>query len=152
MKSVIICVVCSVLICFIPLTSAAVTVVECVDAQGNSSYRDACPPGMSVKSTKRLPSERKEVTRSAAAVAEESPVVFFSAPNCEACDLVRTQLQGRDVPFSEKDASEDPAIQTELAAVTGGPLTVPIVTVGVRKLTGYNENELDSALNEVGYP
>jgi glutaredoxin len=152
MKSVIICVVYGLIAWFIPLTSTAVTVVECVDAQGNSSFRDTCPPGMSVKSTKQLRGERKEVIPSAAEVANEYPVVFFSAPNCEACDLVRTHLQGRNVPFSEKDASEDPATQAELAVITGGPLTVPAVTVGIQKLTGYNQLELDSALNEVGYP
>ena len=32
----------------------AVTVVECVDAEGNSSFRSACPPGTTKKGEKHL--------------------------------------------------------------------------------------------------
>ena len=85
-------------------------------------------------------------------IADQHPIVFFSAPNCDACDLVRNQLQRRKVPFSEKDSSEDPDTQAELAEVTGGPLTVPTIVVGEQKFTGYRKNELDSALNDAGYP
>ena len=152
MKSSINHFICCLISLFIPLSALAITVVECVDGDGNSSFRDKCPPGMSVKSTKQLRTERIEVAPSVEKVANEHPIVFFSALNCDACDLVRSQLQSRNVPFSEKDSSEDPDNQAELAAVTGGPLTVPTVTVGEWKFTGYGRNELNSALNEAGYP
>ena len=143
---------CCLISLFIPLAAPALTVVECVDGSGKSSFRDKCPPGMSVKSTRQLRSEPKEEAPSIEEIADQHPIVFFSAPNCDACDLVRNQLQRRKVPFSEKDSSEDPDTQAELAEVTGGPLTVPTIVVGERKFTGSRKNELDSALNDAGYP
>lgn len=144
--------VCVLLLLLLPFAVAALTVVECVDDQGNSSFRDKCPPGMTVKSTKELRGERKAEVSSLEEIAAANPVVLFSASNCDACDLVRNQLETRKVPFTEKDSSSDPDNQAELAAVTGGALTVPTVTVGTQKFTGYAKVELDSALNEAGYP
>ena len=43
-------------------------------------------------------------------------------------------------------------MQAELAGVTDGPLTVPTVTIGDLKFTGYNKIELDAALNGAGFP
>ncbi|MFT4580965.1 MAG: glutaredoxin [Gammaproteobacteria bacterium] len=138
----------------LPLPGAAITVVECIDSDGNSSFRDNCPPGMSLKSTQTLRGDKKEDATSPSSdqAALDSPVVFYSAPNCEACELVRDQLKGRDIPYTEKDATSDQAVQGELAAVTGGPLTVPTVTVGEQKFTGYNRSDLKSALTDAGYP
>jgi glutaredoxin len=143
---------CCLVALFIPVTAPALTVVECVDADGHSSFRDKCPPGMSVKSTKELRGKPQAAEPGVEEVANTNPVVLFSAPNCDACDLVRNQLERRKVPFAEKDSSTDAAIQAELAAVTGGPLTVPTVTVGAQKFTGYSKKELESALNQAGYP
>ncbi|MDA0823578.1 MAG: glutaredoxin family protein [Proteobacteria bacterium] len=138
----------------LPLSGSAITVVECIDSHGNSSFRDNCPPEMSVKSTKILRGDRKEEAASAAfdQAAADSPVVLYSAPNCGACELVRTQLNGRNIPYTEKDATSDTSVQSELAAITGGPLTVPTVTVGEKKFTGYNHSDLKSALTGAGYP
>jgi glutaredoxin len=134
--------------------SLAITVVECVDADGNSSFRDKCPVGMAIKGTKKLPGKRANVDASPTAqdAMREFPVVLFTTPDCEACELVRDQLDGRDVAYTEKDATTDRVIQGELAAVTGGALTVPTVTVGTQKFTGYSRNDLKSALTEAGYP
>ena len=134
--------------------SSAITVVECVDVDGNSSFRDKCPVGMEVKGTKKLPGKRAAVE--AAPTAEDAmrdfPVVLFTTPDCEACELVRDQLNGRDIPYTEKDATNDREIQGKLAAITGGVLVVPTVTVGEQKFTGYSRNDLKSALTDAGYP
>ena len=130
----------------------AVTVVECLEKDGSTSFRDNCPPEMSVKSTKKLRGTQAPVEETGNLVANPSPVVLFTAPNCEACDLVREQLNGRSVPFTEKDSSQDRDIQAELTAVTGGALTVPTITIGEYKFTGYSRNDLKSALDDAGYP
>ena len=133
---------------------AALTIVECIDENGDSSFRDRCPPGMTERSKQeyRERAEDEESGPDTAAVAREHPVVLFVAPNCNACDLVRNVLETRSIPYAEKDASTDPAVQAELAAVTEGPLTVPTVTIGELKFSGYNKIELDSALSNVGFP
>ena len=144
---------CGLIALVMPLTATAVTVVECVDGDGKTSFRDTCPPGMSVQSTRQFGRERNDDEKpSVEEVAREHPVVLYAAPNCDACDLVRNQLQSRNVPFDEKDPSDDLDIQAEVATLTGGPITVPTIAVGAMKFTGYHRNELNSALDQAGYP
>lgn len=139
------------LLCALP--AHALTVVECVDEDGNSSFRDICPPEMTVKSTREYQGEPEpEAPPSAEDVARDNPVTLFVAPNCNACDLVRNLLQTRNIPFAEKDASEDPQVQAELSTITEGPLVVPTVTIGEIRLTDYNKTEIETALSSVGFP
>lgn len=136
------------------MSASAVTVVECVDAEGNSTFREHCPPGTAQKGEKKLPGN---ITSGGAAdvkeIAAKHPVLLYTAPKCDACDMVRQQLQNRGVPFTEKDASNDVKVQDELKALAGGStLTVPLVSMDKDILTGYNRQALDSALDKAGYP
>lgn len=142
------------LICLLsPAYAAAHAIIECVDAEGDASFRDICPPGMTVKSRKELPQKAEpEAGPSVEEVAAANPVTLFIAPDCNACDLVRGLLESRNIPFTEKDASADPEIQQELSTITEGPLSVPTIMIGERRLSGYYKSELDSALSGVGYP
>lgn len=134
-------------------SAPALTIVECVDADGNSSFRDSCPPEMSLKSKREVRGEPEpEEPPSAEEIARDHPVTLYVAPNCNACDLVRNLLETRGIPFAEKDASEDPVVQAELSSVTEGPLVVPTVTIGDIKLSDYNKTEIESALASVGFP
>jgi glutaredoxin len=130
---------------------AAVTVLECVDDAGNSSFRDKCPPGSTKAGDKVFLGVSSKKAKSAKEIAAENPVVVYSIPNCDPCDLVRNVLNTRGVPFSEKNIQDDAALQTELKAKTGD-LTVPSVLVGATVLTGYNRAALESALNQASYP
>ena len=152
MKMSIIRAICIVALLTGPLCVSAVTVVECLEKDGSTSFRDNCRPEMTVKSKKELRTTQAAADESDKTVANQTPVVLFTAPDCEACQLVREQLNGRNVPFTEKDSSEDLDIQAELAAITGGPLTVPTITIGDYKFTGYNRTDLNSALDNAGYP
>ncbi|HTT07805.1 MAG TPA: glutaredoxin family protein [Gammaproteobacteria bacterium] len=142
---------------FYAVPAGAVIVVECIDAQGNSSFRESCPPGTAKKGEKKLPGKAGGVGEpqqvDVKEIAAKHPVLLYTAPKCDACDLVRTQLQKRGVPFTEKDASNDIKVQDELKALIGGTtLTVPVVSVDKDVLTGYNQGALDSALDKAGYP
>ena len=131
--------------------SAAVTVVECVDGDGNSSFRDKCLPGTTKKADKKLlgVSTKKEAT--AADIAAANPVILYSVPACDACDLMRNVLTTRNIPFNEKNVQDNVANQQEMKAKTGA-LTVPALTVGSTVVTGYSRSAVDNALNQVGYP
>ena len=138
---------------FCTAPAVALTVVECVDQDGNSSFRDSCPPEMTLKSKRELRGEPEpEAPPSTEEIARDNPVTLFVAPNCNACDLVRNLLETRGIPFAEKDASEDPQVQAELSTITEGPLVVPTVTIGEIKLTDYNKTEIESALSRAGFP
>ncbi len=152
MKTSIFRLVCGLIALLLPLSVTAATFVECVEADGSTWFRDKCPPEMSVKSRGELRGKPVEVEPSIDDVAAEHPIILFSAVNCEACTLVRDQLNNRGLPFTEKDSSEDPDTQTELAEVTGGPLTVPTLTIGEYKFTGYNSTDINAALDNAGYP
>ncbi|MGQ0656755.1 MAG: glutaredoxin family protein [Chromatiales bacterium] len=134
--------------------AAAVTIVECVDETGHSSFRSFCPPGTSKKGEKKLAGDRKPDTIDINLIAAQHPVTLYAAPNCQACDLVRIQLQSRGVPFAEKDVSADVEKQNELRSLVGGSgaLTVPVVHLDEDILTGYNQQALDASLSRAGYP
>ncbi len=131
--------------------SAAVTVLECVDDTGQVSYRDKCPPGSTKAGDKVLLGVSAKKARSASEIAADNPVVVYSVPNCDPCDLVRNVLTTRGVPFNEKNVQDDAVVQTELKGRTGD-LNVPAVLIGATVLTGYNRAALDSALSQAGYP
>ncbi len=129
----------------------AVTVLECVDASGATSFRDKCPPGMTKAGEKKLYGQTKDTDRTIEDIARDAPVTLYSVPNCDACDLVRSRLNAHQLPFTEKDVQDNADVQEEMKASTGG-LTVPAVLVGKKVLTGYSSDALEGALLEAGYP
>ena len=132
----------------------AFTVYECIEQDGSVSFRDTCVPGTERVGSKQLRGARKVETVDVTDVAAGNPVVLYVAPSCnDACELVRNQLQNRKIPFREVDVT---SIGTDFLAndIVGadGSVTVPTVMVAGQHITGYVKNELDSALNGVGYP
>ena len=53
-------------------------------------------------------------------------VMLYTKPECPYCDAARRYLDEREVAYLERDITTDPAAEQEVAAITGGPLTVPI--------------------------
>lgn len=143
---------CALLLSLVALPSfAAVTVVECVDADGNSSFRDKCPPGTTKTGDKKLIGVSPNKTRTAAEIAADNPVFLYTVTNCDACDLVRNALSNRGIPINEKNVEDNTANQDEMKAKTGN-MTVPALIIGSTVLTGYNRSAIDGALNQAGYP
>jgi glutaredoxin len=133
---------------------AARTVVECIDESGQKSFREFCPPGSLKKGEKKLQGKLAPGV-DVGAIAAKSPVTIYTIPKCDACDLMRLQLQQRGVPFTEKDASTDPVVQDELKALTGTKenlVKVPVLTVGKEVVGEYKPAEVNAKLDEAGYP
>ena len=129
----------------------AVTVTECVDAEGHSSFTDKCPPGTTKKGERTIHGVSTNKPKSMGDIAAENPVLLYTVPNCDACDLVRQALSSRNVPVTEKNVQDNAANQEELKTRTGA-MTVPAMTVGSAVLSGYNRSAIDNALNQAGYP
>jgi glutaredoxin len=53
-------------------------------------------------------------------------VMLYTKPDCPYCDAARRYLDEREVEYQERDITTDSAAEQEVAAITGGPLTVPI--------------------------
>ena len=139
------------LIGFSTVSQAAVTVQECVDENGLTYFADRCPPGNTKIGSRKLRTLAPP-SLAESEVAEANPVTFYAIPECDACDLVRNQLQKRGIPFEEKNVSSDYDVQEELKGITGGNLTIPTVNVADHTITGYNKQDLDAALTDAGYP
>lgn len=129
----------------------AATIVECEDAAGNRSFEAACPPGSQLVEEKKYYTGPKNTGPDLDRLQAEQPVVLYSVPTCEACDVVRSYLNSRGTPFTEKNVSDDAALQEELSAISG-ELSVPVVTIGEQMVSGYNKPALKEKLDTAGYP
>lgn len=145
---------------FVPGVQAAVVVQECKDPAGDTYFAERCPPGSVKIGERRLLGSGGGSGSADSGAAAPAPdtrtaasatVVLYTVPRCDACDVLRAALESRDVPYTEKDASGDPAVQAELQALAGS-VTVPALTVGETLLTGYNQTALDQALKQAGFP
>jgi hypothetical protein len=50
------------------------------------------------------------------------------------------------VPFTEKNVGRDPAARQELMEL--GLMSLPVILIGDRRLTGFNPTQIDAALAE----
>ena len=139
------------LCCLLSLPASALTVYDCVDAHGNHVFMQNCPPGMKPASETKLPGKEPAAAPTVDTIAKKTPVTLYTAPNCDACDLVRHYLQQRKVPFTEKNVGNNADLQKELQQKTGG-LTVPATLIGGQTLIGYNRSALKGALDAAKYP
>ena len=133
------------------IVSAAVTISECDEPDGGLSYRDRCPPGITKSGEKVVRGSAPSKEKTIAEIAEQNPVVLYTVPDCDACDLVRNALNNRGVPVNEKNVADNSANQDEMKAKIGS-MTVPGLLIGTTVLTGYSRTAIDNALNQAGFP
>jgi glutaredoxin len=126
-----------------------------VDERGNISYQDRPPPeGVGKVEEKDLRGGRGGDSGSPAAAeaSAKSPVTLYMVPKCSPCDMARTYLKKRGVPFTEINVSEkNPQAQQEMVKKIG-ELSVPTITVGSKVMQGYVESLLAGELDQAGYP
>ena len=125
--------------------SGAVTIVECEDQEGNRTFQSHCPPG-STEIT-----EKAFSTSIAAGPGQPdiTPVVYL-APECRACDAVRTFFQNQEIGIREINIDDNEELQNELRGIVGD-LRVPTVVVGQRFVTNYRRDLLVQVLEEAGF-
>jgi glutaredoxin len=139
----------------VPLLSHAGKLYKWVDPNGNVTYQDQPPPGEATviqddTTTAASADSQTAADRAQQAAAEANPVTLYSVPICSTCDLVRMVLEQNKVPFEEKNADRSPEVQQEMEA-KAGQLTVPILIVGEKVLTGFNVQEIMQDLKTAGY-
>lgn len=133
-------------------TAHAQKMYKWVDDQGNVFYQDQPPAGADegLEAYAEDPELVEAGKQGEDAAADKLPVTLFSIPVCDACDLVRNVLKKNSVPFTEKNASNDAAVQNELMKLSG-QLSVPLLTVGQKVVYGYNSMEIEEELGKAGY-
>ena len=81
---------------------------------------------------------------------ERSPVVLYTAPDCQPCVPAAALLRERGVPFTERTVTTNEDLQ-EFRRLTGG-LRLPHVTVGTLSQNGFHPEIWQSLLDAAGYP
>jgi glutaredoxin len=131
----------------------AARLFKVVDQDGNVSYQ-ARPapldPGV-ISEEKDFNVGKGKAGGSMATIARKNPIVIYSAPNCGSCTNARKYLDGLKIPYTDKNAQGNQKVAEELRKVSGA-LTVPVITIGKKVLSGYTEPWLESELGKVGYP
>ncbi|MHB8535038.1 MAG: glutaredoxin domain-containing protein [Sulfuricaulis sp.] len=124
------------------------------DDQGNVSYHDQPPPddaGYRVEEKDLGAGKKPAGDDTLAKIEEKYPVTLYSVPSCGSCDLARTYLKKRQVPFTEHNLENDVDQQQKLKKKTGS-LSVPTITIGSKVMKGYVESVLEGELDDAGYP
>ena len=135
-------------------TAQAEKLYKWVGKDGTVSYQDK-PPSADVGTVqeKELASSSKKsaVSGDAADPALKFPVVIYTVPKCDSCNMVRTYLKKRHIPFAEKNVDNNLALQKEMKEKLGD-ITVPTITIGSKIMKGYLESLLEGELDQAGYP
>ncbi|HEY0877260.1 MAG TPA: glutaredoxin family protein [Zeimonas sp.] len=135
--------------------------IKWVDANGRVHYSDRQPSpdalGGAVK-TQTITARSSSPSigdpalpwalRSAAA---RYPVTLYTSPDCEPCELARTHLAQRGVPYTEKRVN-DAADLKAYRALGFDKALFPSVSIGREKLVGFESVGWDRALDATGYP
>jgi glutaredoxin len=125
-----------------------------VDEQGKVHYQDNPPPESASQVEERdirLGQPVPPPAGSPEAAAANAPVTLYVIPGCDNCDLARSYLQERQVPFTEKNVEQDKDAQAELKKRIG-TLAVPTIVVGEKVMRGYIRSLLSGELDAAGYP
>lgn len=125
-----------------------------VDEEGVVHYTDQPPPpGARKVEQKKLNDSVIGTTMPYALqrTAKNFPVTLYSNDCGDPCKDGRSLLNKRGIPFAEKNP-QDPAVQSEMIALTRGAAGVPVLRIGSSVVRGFEEAQWNTALDGVGYP
>ena len=82
--------------------------------------------------------------------AQRYPVTLYSSSDCAGCNAGRNLLINRGIPFTEKtvQSNDDLAALQRLA----GGTSLPVVTIGQQRVTGFSDQDWSQYLDAAGYP
>ncbi|HZN62641.1 MAG TPA: glutaredoxin family protein [Planctomycetota bacterium] len=69
-------------------------------------------------------------------------VTVYTRTGCATCQAVKEYLSQKGVPFEEKDILRDAVAADELATLTQGAATAPVVVIGDKVVVGFDRPEL----------
>jgi glutaredoxin len=105
------------------------------------------PGSYSVIDFGKLPDPPKKTTpaaRPAQTAGEKRPVKVFGTSWCQACQMTKSYLAGKDVSFAMRDIEGDSAALAEYMSYGGNE--VPLVVIGETVIRGFVPSEIDRAL------
>lgn len=146
---------CAVFLCT-SLGATAQAVYRIVDAEGNVTFSDKPPinpqqgkvtttgsGAAGTGSNPNLPFELRQIT-------SKYPVILYSAPKCTPCDMGRSFLNARGIPFTERTVSTPEDI--DALQRLNGDTSLPSISVGGQRVKGFSSQEWAQYLDAAGYP
>ena len=132
--------------------SASAQLYKWVDANGKTHFSDRPPPpGARPAALKgKVGTSTANMPYALATAMRNFPVTMYTTKPCSACDLGRSYLKTRGIPFSEITVStaEDEAKMR----AAGGDGNMPYFIVGNAKESGYLQSKWESMLDGARYP
>jgi glutaredoxin len=136
--------------------AAQSNVYRWVDKDGKVQFSDAPPPDDAANVTQKrmggATGDDPQLPFATQQAMKRNPVTLFVSSNCgELCSDGRALLSNRGIPFTERNAetnADDAAKLKELA----GAMQVPFLTVGERRVKGFDAGNWNSVLDGAGYP
>ena len=83
-------------------------------------------------------------------VASKYPVTMYTGNKCNPCDTARTFLIARGIPFTERTVTTNEDIES-LQRISGES-SLPFMTIGGQRVSGFSDAELTQTLDAAGYP
>jgi len=80
------------------------------------------------------------------------PVVLYTAPDCEPCELGREHLSQRGVPYTEKHVKSAADVRAFNALRFGASPQFPVLTVGSDRMVGFEAARWNGMLDAAAYP
>lgn len=129
-----------------------------VDKDGGVQFTDA-PPPPGARDVRRIqaagapaqPAASPSVPFQLQQLQKDFPVTLYTSPSCkDGCELARTALNRRGVPFREVQVF-NPETNEELKRVSGA-VEVPTLLVGRSSQRGFEPGAFDALLDSAGYP
>jgi glutaredoxin len=131
-----------------------------IDDEGKVNYGDRPPttqvrmlasPGKGNSVSAAPPSADSVLPLSLKTAAARFPVVLYTGRDCAPCGAARAHLSKRGIPFVEKTISSE-ADAAAFRKLAFSEMTVPAVSVGRERLSGFEPGAWDGLLDAGGYP
>jgi glutaredoxin len=126
-----------------------------VDADGRVQYSDQPPPpgakNVQEKNVGGNSIQNNELSLTAQDAQKKNPVTLYVSECGESCDAAKAYLNKRGIPHAVVDPSRSLELNKKFKEETGGAV-VPVIKVGEKRLSGWNESSWAGALDTAGYP
>ena len=125
-------------------------VYKSVDKNGRVTYSEVPPlPGSGDKLTGES-AANPSLPYTLQQIVSRYPVTLYSSENCAPCISARLMLTQRGVPFTERTIASNEDI--EAYKRINGDTSLPLATIAMQQLKGYEESEWTKYLDAAGYP
>lgn len=131
-----------------------------IGADGRVNYGDRPPPTDSrriVRAPTGVPSSEApangdpQLPYALRSAASRYPVVLYTSPDCEPCDMGRDHLAQRGVPFTEKRVQTAADVRA-FNKLQPGTSQFPVLTVGTDRMVGFEAGMWNRMLDAAAYP